>query len=271
MFVFHNINKAESDVLSKLCEIFNKNFNNSNYSLIGLININEGLIDRETYYHNLFPKAIYYRIPPLIDSNIGKNLLNSTFDYYSAKKNNNNIFTLNDISKFKKLKEIVKSNDSFIEDIIFKYKWLAYNNDKNQLEKNKILSKLTKCDFNYLNNTKEFIMEVNNISFSLMADEKLNNFEEEKNTLSFEQKKCLIFLGLAVKSNLPCIIQGPTGVGKSYLVKLFAKFLGKKLHIFELNKDNQISLLTRCFMFIDYNEDEIDDINSRLNEIEESN
>ena len=41
-------------------------------------------------------------------------------------------------------------------------------------------------------------MEVNNISFSLMADEKLNNFEEEKNTLSFEQKKCLIFLGLAV-------------------------------------------------------------------------
>lgn len=53
MFVFHNINKAESDVLSKLCEIFNKNFNNSNYSLIGLININEGLIDRETYYHNL--------------------------------------------------------------------------------------------------------------------------------------------------------------------------------------------------------------------------
>ena len=271
MFVFHNINKAESDVLSNLTEIFNEDYENSDYSLIGLININEGLIDRETYYHNLFPKAIYYRIPPLTYSNIGEEKicnLNFTIDYYSEKQNINNIFTLNDISKYKKLKEVSKIEDSFLEDIIFKNKFLIYNNENKQLKKNRILSKLTKCDFNYLNNTKEFIMEVNNKSFSLMAEEKLKNFEEEKNTLSFEQKKCLIFLGLSVKSNIPCIIQGSTGVGKSHLIKLFAKFLGKKLHIFELNKDNQISLLTKYYIFKDYDEEEKDYINYILPEID---
>ena len=273
MFVFHNINNAESDVLSKLSEIFNRDYDNSNYSLIGLININEGLIDRETYYYNLFPKALYYRIPPLTYLNIGGEQicnLNSTIDYYSEKQNTNNIFTLNDISKYKKLKEVTRIDDSFLEDIIFKNKLLTYNNEKKELNKNRILSKLTKCDFNYLNNTKEFIMEVNNKSFSIMADEKLKSFEEEKNTLSFEQKKCLIFLGLAVKSNIPCIIQGSTGVGKSHLIKLFAKFLGKKLHIFELNKDNQISLLTKCFIFNEFDEDEKNDIDFILKEIEEN-
>ena len=273
MFVFHNINNAESDVLSKLSEIFNREYDNSNYALIGLININESLIDRETYYHNLFHKALYYKIPPLTYLNIGGELicnLNSVNDYYSESQNANNIFTLNDISKFKKLKEVSKIDDSFLEDIIFKNKLLTYNNEQKQLNKNKILSKLNKCDFNYLNNTKEFIMEVNSKSFSIMAEEKLKNFEEEKNTLSYEQKKCLIFLGLSVKSNISCIIQGSTGVGKSHLIKLFAKFLGKKLHIFELNKDNQISLLTKCFIFNVYDEEEKNDIDFTLKEIEEN-
>ena len=52
-------------ILSKLSEIFNRDYDNSNYSLIGFININEGLIDRETYYYNLYSKALYYRISPL--------------------------------------------------------------------------------------------------------------------------------------------------------------------------------------------------------------
>ena len=46
--------------------------------------------------------------------------------------------------------------------------------------------------------------------------------------------------------------------------------MGKKLHIFDLNKDNQISLLTKCFIFNDYNEDEKDDIDYILKEIEEN-
>ena len=66
---------------------------------------------------------------------------------------------------------------------------------------------------------------------------------------------------------MACIIQGSSGVGKSHLIKLFAKFLGKKLHIFELNKDNQISLLTKCYIFNNYTDDEKEDIKTYLDEI----
>ena len=44
LFVFKNIHKAESDVLSKLSEIFNKNYEDNSFSFIGLINIKESLI-----------------------------------------------------------------------------------------------------------------------------------------------------------------------------------------------------------------------------------
>ena len=52
------------------------------------------------------------------------------------------------------------------------------------------------------------------------------------------------------------------------MVKLFAKILGKKLHIFELNKDNQISLLTKYYIFNDYDQNEINDINHMLDGIQ---
>ena len=62
---------------------------------------------------------------------------------------------------------------------------------------------------------------------------------------------------MAVKSNIQCIIQGKTRVDKSHLIKLFAKILGKKLHVLELNKDNDLSILTKSCYFKNYNEFEI--------------
>ena len=89
----------------------------------------------------------------------------------------------------------------------------------------------------------------------------------EKNCLSFDQKKCLIVLGLAVKSKLPFILQGPTGVGKSHLIKLFARILGKKLHIIVLNKDNDISLLTKRNIFKNFDKNDEKDIEANINKI----
>ena len=95
----------------------------------------------------------------------------------------------------------------------------------------------------------------------------MDNFEEEKNTLSFEQKKCLIVLGLSVISKLPCILQGPTGIGKSHLIKLFAKILGKKLHIIVLNNDNDVSLLTKRNVIKKYDKSEENEINQVVDEL----
>ena len=271
MFVFHNINNAESDVLSKISEIFSKNYKDyDKYALIGLINLNEGLIDKETYYSKFFPKSIYYRINSLNITNI-KEIINQEPYAKYYEKNRDILFTLNDISKFEKLKKICR-DESFLNDIIFSNKSLFYNldSDNNQLINNNINNNLHTCDFEFFNNSGKFNFNINNQEFSLDAENPIERieFEKAKNTLSFEQKKCFAFLGLSVKSKIPCIIQGSTGVGKSHLIKLFAKILGKKLHIFELNKDNQISLLTKCYIFNDYDQNEINDINHMLDGIQ---
>ena len=79
LFVFHNINYAESDVLSKLSEIFNhKNYNSSNYVLIGIINIEESSIERDSYYYNYFSKSIYY----IVNSSNEKNIKQIIEKYY---------------------------------------------------------------------------------------------------------------------------------------------------------------------------------------------
>jgi midasin (ATPase involved in ribosome maturation) len=50
-------------------------------------------------------------------------------------------------------------------------------------------------------------------------------------------------------------------------VKLFARILGKKLHIFELNKDFQISFLTKNFIYKQFEKEEINNINNKYKKI----
>ena len=269
LFIFHNINQAESDVLSKISELFNENHREDNsYLLIGFINIKENLKERNLYYYNYFSNLIYYIVKntnielkfldKIIPDNLGiqKSLI---LKYYQNNNQINNIFTLSDIIKFIKLKKNSFFDDTFLEEIVF----------KNRIQQKEMLTNNSlNLDFNYRNGfKKELIIEVNDKFTSIETNNIYNEFEEEKNTLSFEQKKCLIFLGLAVKSNIPCILQGETGIGKSHLIKLFAKFLGKKLHILELNKDNDISLLSKNCFFKEYNDEERKEINEELTSI----
>ena len=270
IFIFHNINLAESDVLSKISELFNEHHKDDNsYLFIGFINIKESLIERNSYYFNYFSNSIYYIVKdiniemPFLDKivpdylGIDKKLI---LKYYQNNNERNNIkFTPSDIIKYIKLKNHSSFDDSFLEEIVF----------KNKAQQNGMSSDNSfNLDLNYRTGIKkEFIMEVNDKLTSIETNSIFDDFEEEKNTLSIEQKKCLIFLGLAVKANIPCIVQGETGIGKSHLVKLFAKFLGKKLHILELNQDNDISLLTKNCFFKGYNDEEKKEINNELNEI----
>ena len=102
------------------------------------------------------------------------------------------------------------------------------------------------------------------------------NIQEELSTLTQSEKFCFIFLALSVKTmesmklnsnptNLiqnnkkeiinqtklsllknigdrVCIIQGETASGKSYVISKFAKVLGKKLIIYQMNSDSSLSI-----------------------------
>ena len=92
-----------------------------------------------------------------------------------------------------------------------------YENDGKVTNKdNKVHESNDKFNLDFCNpfKTNKLVMKVNgNTNIYFKIDKDLKDLEKKKNTLTFEQKKCLIFLGLAVKSKLSCIIQGPTGVG----------------------------------------------------------
>ena len=203
LFVFHNIHKAESDVLSKISEIFNKNYEGNSYSFIGLINIKESLIERNSYYYNYFYNSIYYIvdsansintkyleyiIPKEINTEASKLL-----DYYKN-HNNDNIFTLSDIRKYILLKQCSNYDDSFIKEIIFDNRYLLYEGEgegegiNNYINKNKSSNNFN-LDFYYKNNTHEFLMEVNGIStLSFQALKQLDNFEKKRILLHWSKK-----------------------------------------------------------------------------------
>ena len=283
LFIFHNIQKANADVLSKISEIFNNKSVECNYSFIGIINIKESFIDRSSYYYSYFYNSIYYIINStainitfyeqmhrqIFKNDEIKKMQFAKLNYFNEKENSEeSVFTLSDFIKFILLKKISDFDNSFLEEIIFKNK---YDSLKSAINNNNVLeNKIFDVDINYKNQNKELLIEVNGKSITLNSKHKLETFESEKNTLSFEQKKCLIVLGLSVKSKLPFILKGQTGIGKSHLIKLFSKMLGQKLYVIEFNKDNDISILTKRNTFKKFDSNEIKDIEAKINEFLEN-
>ena len=145
-----------------------------------------------------------------------------------------------------------------MEEIIF------LNNSEDKVIKNNY-----EIDLNY--SAKDLIIDVNDKSFIIPNIHRYNKFDEEMNTLSFDQKKCLVFLSLAIQSKRACILQGKTGVGKSHLITLFAKIFNKNLHVFEVNKDNDISLLTKSCNFKNYTQKEKNEIEIIFDNIMDKN
>ena len=94
-------------------------------------------------------------------------------------------------------------------------------------------------------------------------------------SLTLIQRLGLIFLLLSVNSNIPVTIQGETGSGKSYLIRLFAKLCGENLEVIELNNDSGIQILSgQIIPKSDLTNDEITSLQSifkKINNIEDIN
>ena len=97
-----------------------------------------------------------------------------------------------------------------------------------------------------------------------------NQKKIEKKFLSFtlSQREAAIFLLLAVKANIICIINGPSGSGKGYLIRTFAKACGEKLVNIDLNNDSGVSVITgQITPKSNLSKEEIDELKEIFNKI----
>ena len=170
------------------------------------------------------------------------------------------IFSLNDFTKFIKFREQTKN--IFDYDIILTM--LLIHKFQFKKDINKLISELHYSIedfwpiFGYENqeisdneNKKYFYISPYGSKKKLQKEIKseinlysLIQIKKQINSLTFIQRLGLIFLLLSVNSNIPVIIQGETGSGKSHLIRLFAKLCGENLEVIELNNDSGIQILS---------------------------
>ena len=186
---------------------------------------------------------------------------------YSQEIQSRELFTINDLKKFDLFRnQIQRDNDNdnlnsydLISKILFTYRFSS-KKEKEDLEKK------LKFKNENLNLTIKFITDdnINYSSFSINIQSK----EEENDTwpsfiyssklkkedkdlleeifenLTDSQKIGILFLLFGVNSKIPCIIQGPSCSGKTFLIKEFCKICNKELEIFDLSNESGLSLLT---------------------------
>ncbi len=184
--------------------------------------------------------------------------------------------TLHDINKYIILREI--SDETIEKDIIkqFIFYYKFHNEEIKKIIQNELNFYSLKLNpsFNYENNkkvliinfsdkksktTKPFKLEFQNDNENL-GDYSINleniNIQDEISTLTKSEKYCFIFLALSIKTmekskkyknpkhlgDRVCIIQGETASGKTYVISKFAKILGKKLLVYQMNSDTTKSI-----------------------------
>ena len=194
------------------------------YKIIYEMTLKKNIIDYET----LIQILLLYRFSNIDDiekitSKLGFSLekdLWPTVKYIAKKKDNLNV----EEEKEEKEKEEEEEEEEDEENnIISQDKIIEYFIRISPMKTNKFLS--------YKLPPKSNIYEMENLKRKLFS-------------LTPEQRMGLIFLMISLKTNLTCIIQGPSASGKSHLIKLFCEILGEEPEIIELNNDSGINLLT---------------------------
>ena len=196
---------------------------------------------------------------------------------YSVENHKKELFNLNDFAKFKKISKVnliqIGRDDEKNEDIhenIIDHETLLQISliyRFTNLEDLKIVSSKLGCSLskdlwpiieydestNEIGDISHYIKiypiesEKNKYFYHVLSNYDTSRVEDLKRkmfTLTPEQRLGLIFLIISVKADIPCIIQGPTASGKSYLIKLFCELLGEDPEIIILNNDSGINLLT---------------------------
>ena len=280
LIIINNLNNASPAILAKLSEIIDEEekyiiLPNGEKEEKGTINIiciiNENNDFEKDLPSNLLNKSIFYVVGQITESDkkeiIRRKFINSNIESnieifynqyeqlteFTKNLSIKNPFSLNDISKYILLKKETKDfiNEEIIFQILFAYKFIDYD-----------IVKKAKKQFNFSFEFLpyfEYFFEIMKQNF-LCLKSNINSNEEKEilltgninikyikkkiNTLTEVQKQCLLFLFISFLSKRTCIIQGPTASGKSKLVSLFAKMIGKELIVYQMNNDTNSSMLS---------------------------
>ena len=108
-----------------------------------------------------------------------------------------------------------------------------------------------------------------NLYLPLNKKAKIDFDEVSKKIISLTDihRYCLLFLACCSISRIPCILQGETGSSKSFLISLFAEMLGKKLNIYQMNNDSNVSMINGQSIFEDLNPNELDELKEMVKQL----
>ena len=282
LFVIHNINNASPAILDLLNTIFDKDQESILFpdnSLVKKLNINiicifnpiKGATRDNKLPQNMISNSIYYIVqdPFLNEVNqiIFKKLEKEEFrdDYKKLYENykktkilieknfqKDNLLNLNDISKYIEFRKVsYKMLDAdFIYAIIFVYRFSEIEVQKAIIEELGLMTLKFYPTIEYDNpigTLNIIISEKSKIELKTYFKKKSpyeNQFELKQKfySLTSNQKNCLIFLALCILSKKACNILGKTASGKKYIIYTLAELVGKTLHPYQLNSENNLSI-----------------------------
>lgn len=282
LFVVHNINNASHAILDLLNTIFDKDqecilFPDNNLikkctiNIICIFNPIKGATRDNKLPQNIIFNSIYYIVqdPFLNDVNeiIFKKLQYEEFkeDYKKLYENykktkiliekrfqKDNTLNLNDISKYIELRKVsYKSLESdIIYAMIFAYRFPEIEIQKAVIEELGLTTLKFYPSIEYDNpvgTLNIIISDRSKIQLKTYFKDKLSFEKKQELTKKFysltsNQKNCLIFLALCILSKKTCNILGKTASGKKYTIYTLADLLGKTLHTYQLNSENNLSV-----------------------------
>ncbi len=185
------------------------------------------------------------------------NKFNISINFEKKENINSNHLTLNDIDKYINLREKTYNiiDKQVIELFIFcfrHYEDKLINKLINELE----LKYPGIPYFEYFDVYEQQILLIyypkdNKKFLSINVNNRVepNKIYEKLQSLNKIQRFCLLFIACAYKSKIYSILQGPTASGKTYLIRLFCEMIGRKLIIYQLNKDTPLSILSGQYIY----------------------
>jgi midasin (ATPase involved in ribosome maturation) len=278
IIVLHNLNKSSPAILETLISIFDlhdpkilyKNGEVEKVKESFIVGIYNGDNGKNKLPHSLVSSSIYHIVPNPGDSDI-KNIIHIKFNsanlssdidvfennFNKTKKialehNSSFPLTLNDIEKYIEFMRISKEyfDEKIVSQIIFAYRFIEPEITKEVLKAINLSELSFVPSFNYSLDKKYLYVNISEDSKSrliLKTDSTNIDVDEIKsiiNGLTDTETRCLFFLILCLKSKIIPIIQGETASGKSFIIRLFSKMLGKKLNVYQMNQDTGLSIFT---------------------------
>ena len=307
VIILDNLQQASNNVLESLIPVFDetkKNIflpngdivNKGKYNLIAIFDPTcKGNNIKNALPNSLKSSSLLYKCENYMNEKYLEEISDVIFDYseekdikyqkmfikdfltivkYCKENQSKELFTLNDLVKYKKLYEITLQNNIIDYETLIQI--LLIHRFSNVDDINNIIQKLGYSlerdlwptidytdeqddDINDIdadnsisqNENEDFYIRISPMEKKKYLSYKLTNYDismeilkKKMLSLTPQQRLGLIFLMISLKTNLTCIIQGPTASGKSHLIKLFCELLGEDPEIIELNNDSGISLLT---------------------------